>query len=129
MQYTRGWGWNILGCLILAPTPSALHYLSYETSINPVAYYSLHHGKMLQIVMSLEQSVPCEELDQYTADTPNITRETPAEIQNDLWGPVMSGGNNGRVIFVIEGRRPKINQTNLAVQQNSSLTCAAGDRV
>lgn len=84
---------------------------------------------MFQIVMGLEKSVSSEELDQYTADTPDITRETPAEVQNDLWRPVMSGGNNGRVVFVIEGRGSKINQTNLAVQQNPSLTCAAGDCV
>lgn len=84
---------------------------------------------MFQIVMGLEKSVPGEELDEYTADTPNITGETPAEVQNDLWRPVMPGGNDGRVIFVIKGRGSKINQTDLAVQQNSSLTCAAGDCV
>lgn len=55
---------------------------------------SLHHGKVFKIVMCLEQGVSSEELNKYTANTPDITREGPAKTKDDLWCSVVSSRDN-----------------------------------
>jgi hypothetical protein len=81
---------------------------------------------MFEIVMSLEESITGKELDQNTPNTPDITGETPAEIQYDLWCPIVTGGHNRRMIFIIKCGRTKVNKTNLTVQKYPSLACIAG---
>ncbi len=71
--------------------------------------------------MGLEESIASEEFDKDTANTPDITRETPAKIKDDFWCSVVSGGNNRRMIFVVKGCRPKIDQADFAIKQNTSL--------
>ena len=71
--------------------------------------------------MGLEESVAREELHKYTPDTPDITGETPAQIQNDFGGAVMPGRHDGRVVFIIEGGGAKINEPDLAIEKDSPL--------
>lgn len=49
----------------------------------------LHHGKMLKIVVCLEQCVSREELDNDAAYAPDVAGEAPSQLQNDLRGSVM----------------------------------------
>ena len=114
---------NILGRLILASMASTLHHLSNNAGFNPLANDALHHGQVLQIIVSLEKCIAGEELNENAANTPDVTGETPTQIENDLRCPVMSSGDNRRVVLVIEGGRSKINQSNLTIQEDASLTC------
>lgn len=43
--------------------------------VNPPANHGLHHGQVLEVIMSLEQSITREELDKDAADAPDITGE------------------------------------------------------
>lgn len=49
---------------------------------------------MFQVVVGLEKSVAGEEFDEYAANAPDITREAPAQIQNDLGSSVMTSGDD-----------------------------------
>lgn len=79
--------------------------------------------------MGLEKGVTREEFHEDAPNTPDITRETPAQIQDDLGCPVMPRGNNGRMVFVVERGRAKINESDLAVEENAPLAGVAGIRV
>lgn len=72
--------------------------------------------------MGLEEGVSGEELDQNTANTPDVTREAPAEVQYDFRSPVVTGRHNRGVIFIIEGGRTKIDEPNFAVEENAALS-------
>ena len=102
---------------------SALHNLFDNPRLDLMANDAFHHGQVLEVVVCLEKRIAREELNKNAADTPDVTGETPAQIQNDLRCPVMSSRDNRRVVLVIEGGRSKINQSNLTIQEDASLTC------
>lgn len=104
----------------MAPT---LHNLLDNPRLDLMANDALHHGQVFEVVMCLEKGISREELNENAANTPDVTRETPAQIENNLRCPVMSSRDDGRVIFVIEGGRSKIDQSNLTIQEDASLTC------
>lgn len=79
--------------------------------------------------MRLEERVTCEEFHQDTSDTPYVTWETPAQVEDDLRGPIVSRRHHRGMVFVIEGGRTKINQPNLAIKKDPSLPSVAGIRV
>jgi hypothetical protein len=81
---------------------------------------------MFEVVVSLEESISGKELYQDTPDTPDVTGETPAQIQNNLWCPIVTGGHNRRVVFIIKCGRAKVNETNLTVEKDPSLARIAG---
>lgn len=85
---------NLLGRLILAVASSALLDLLDKFSIDLASADGLHHSKMLEIIMGLEESIPSEELHENTTDTPDITRKAPSQIQYDLRRTVMPGGDD-----------------------------------
>lgn len=68
--------------------------------------------------MSLEQSIACEELDKNASDTPNIAREAPTQIQDNLWGSVVPGGDDRGVILVVKSGRSKVNESDLGIKQD-----------
>lgn len=84
---------------------------------------------MLKIVMCLKESIACEELDQYTPDTPDVTLKTPAEIENNFWRSVVASRHNRRMIFVVERGRSKVDQPYLWIQEHLAVSCAAVDRL
>lgn len=102
---------------------STLHNLLDNPRLDLMANDAFHHGQVFEVVVRLEKRISREELNKNAADTPDVTGETPAQIQNDLRCPVMSSRDNRRVVLVIEGSRPKINQSNLTIQEDASLTC------
>lgn len=77
--------------------------------------------------MSLEQRVAGEEFDKDATYAPDVARVRPAESENDLRRSIMSGRHNRRVIFVLESSRAKVDESNLGVQQDSSLAGIATD--
>lgn len=85
---------NLLACLILAAASSALLDLLDKFSIDLAAADGLHHSKVLEIVVGLEESVPSEEFHENATDTPDIAGETPPQIQYDLRRTIMPGGDD-----------------------------------
>lgn len=81
---------------------------------------------MFEIVVRLEQSITGKELNQDTPYTPDITREAPSQIQNDLRCAVVSCGDDGRMVFVIECCRTEIDQADLTVEKDFPLACNSG---
>lgn len=65
--------------------------------------YSFHHGKMLQIVVCLEQSVPCVKFDKNAANAPNIAWKAPAQLKDNLWCSIVSRGDDRRMVLIVEG--------------------------
>lgn len=61
----------------------------HQLPIDPAPAYSLHHSKMLEIVMRLEQRITRIELHEDAADAPDVAREAPAQIEDDLWGSIV----------------------------------------
>lgn len=100
---------------------STLHHLSNNAGFNPLANDALHHGQVLQIIVSLEKCIAGEELNENAPNAPDVAGETPSHVQDDFRGPVMSSRHNGRVVFVIERCRPEIDQPDFTVQENASL--------
>lgn len=78
--------------------------------------------------MGLEESIASEEFDKDAANTPDITRETPAKVKDDFGCPVVSGRNDRRMVFVVKGRRPKIDQADFAIKQDTSLAGISRNR-
>lgn len=78
--------------------------------------------------MGLEQCVACEELDQNASDTPDVARIRPAEAEDDLGSPVMSGRYDGRMIFVLECSGSEIDEADFRVQEHTSLVCLTRNR-
>lgn len=54
-----------------------------------------------------------------TANAPNITWLRPPKFHNDLWGPVVSGGDNRTVMLPIECCRTEVNQFDSGVSHSS----------
>lgn len=106
---------NILCSLVLASTPTTLHHLPDKPRVDSLPDDGLHHGQMFEIVMSLEQSISREEFHEDTPDTPNIAGETPAQVQDNLGSPVVSRGDHRRVVLIIEGGRPEVDQPDLTI--------------
>ena len=79
-----------LRCRIAVAPSCATDYLPDDLLIKFTAADALHHGKVLEIVVSLEQGVSSKELDQDAANTPNIAGEAPSKVQDNLGRSVMS---------------------------------------
>jgi hypothetical protein len=77
---------HLLGRLILVTIPPTLHHLTDQLRVYPLTNNGFHHSEVLEIVVSLEKSIARKELDKDAANTPNITWEAPAKIENDLGG-------------------------------------------
>ena len=57
--------------------------------------HGFHHCQMLQIIVRLEQGIACEELDENAAYAPNVAREAPSKVEDDLGSAVVSGRDDG----------------------------------
>ena len=65
--------------------------------------------------MGLEEGISSKELDQDAADAPDVTRVRPAKAEYDFRSPVVAGAHNRRMILVLEGGRPEIDQPDFGV--------------
>jgi hypothetical protein len=84
---------------------------------------------VFEVVVGLEERIASEKLHQDAPDTPDVTWETPAQVQYDFGGPIVPRGDNGGVVFVVEGGRAKVDEPDLAVEKDSSLAGISGIRV
>ena len=80
---------------------------------------------MLKVVVRLEKSITGEELNEDAADAPDIAWVAPSQIQYDFRRSVVPGGDDRGVVFVVEGRRSKVDQSDLGVKEDSPLACNA----
>lgn len=79
-----------------------LVHVRHQVFVDLLSDHGFHHGKMLEIVVCLEQGIAGVELDQNTADAPNVARKAPTQVENDFWGAVVARRDNGGVVLVIE---------------------------
>ena len=79
------------------------------------AEYLLHHGEMLPVVVGLEQGEAEVELEGDAADAPDVTRLTPAQLQDHLRSSVVSRAHHLAVVLPVEGGGPEVNQADLRV--------------
>lgn len=80
---------------------------------------------MLQVIVGLEQSVTSVKLYQDAADAPDVAGIGPAEAEDDLGRPIVTGRHDARVVLVLEGGRTKVDEADLRVEQDFSLGCLA----
>ena len=66
--------------------------------------------------MRLEESITSEELDEDTANAPDIARIAPSQVKYDLRCSVVPRRDDGGVVFVVEGCRSKVNKSDLRVE-------------
>jgi hypothetical protein len=82
---------------------------------------------MLEVIMSLEEGVACEELHQNAANAPNVASVRPAESKNDFRGTIMTCRDNRGVVLILEGCRTEVDKANLRVQEDFSLSSLTSD--
>lgn len=70
---------------------------------------------MFTIVMCLEERNTQVKLKHDAADRPHITRLSPAKLQNDFRGTVVTCRHNGAVVFMIKRSAAEIYQANVGI--------------
>lgn len=70
---------------------TARHDLPYKLPFHLATTNRLHHGQVLEIVMSLEKCISSEEFNQDTANTPNVAGEGPSKVENNFGGSIVPG--------------------------------------
>ena len=66
------------------------------------------------------------ELEDYAANTPDIARLAPAELQDNLGRPVVSGGDNTAVVLPVERSRAEVNKLHSGVPHPSDVPLICG---
>lgn len=75
--------------------------------------------------MRLEESIASEELDQDASNAPDIAWIAPSKIKYNLRCSVVPCRNNCGVVFVVEGCRSEVNESDLGIKEDSPLACNA----
>jgi hypothetical protein len=94
---------------------------SHNIPINLATADGLHHGKMLEIVVRLKEGIAGEEFDEDASYTPDIARETPAQVKDNLRCSVVTSRDYWGVVFVIEGCWSKVDQADLGIKKNLAM--------
>ena len=68
---------------------------------------------MLTIVMRLEERDAEIELEHDAPDAPHVARLRPAQFENDFGRTIVSRRDDRAVMFMVECRAAKINQSNI----------------
>lgn len=121
------WADSLSSSIGVSPSRCLVHCRD-QVRVDPRADNHFHHGKVLQIVVSLEKGIAGEELDEDAADAPDVARERPAQTKNDFGSPVVPGRNDRRMIFVLECGGPEVDQSNFSVEQDFTLVRLTVDR-
>lgn len=79
--------------------------------------------------MGLEECITSEKLHQNAPDAPDVARETPAQVEYDFRGSVVSCGDNRGVVFVVKCSGAKVDEPDLAVEKDSPLSGISRVRV
>lgn len=114
---------NILGGAV--PTSLISNFVDYR-SVDIQATNRFHHRQVLEIVMGLEQSIAGVEFHKDAADAPDVTREAPSKIEDDLRCSVMSGRDYGGMVLVVKCSGAKVDKPDLRIEQDSALFRCAG---
>ena len=75
----------------------------------------LHHRQVFSVIMSLEQCEAKIQLESNAANAPDVTRLTPAQLQDDLRSSVVSGTDHLTVMFPVKCGATKVYQADLSV--------------
>ena len=74
----------------------------------------LDHSQVLYVLVSVEEKLPCVELDQDARHRPDITLLVPLLVFKDhLWGPVLARVDDEGMSLVRVGGPTKVNQLDL----------------
>lgn len=82
-------------CSGVLVTATASSDQAHEGLVNRGVAHGLHHCQMLQVIVRLEQGVAGEELDKNAAYAPNVAREAPPKVEDDLGSAVVSRRDDG----------------------------------
>ena len=66
------------------------------------------------------------ELEDNAANTPDIARLAPAQLQDDLGRPVVSGGHNTAVVLPVESGRAEVDELHSRVSHPSDVPLIGG---
>ena len=66
------------------------------------------------------------ELEHYAANTPDVARLAPAQLQDDLGRPVVSGWHNTAVVLPVERSRAEVNELHSGVPHPSDVPLIRG---
>ena len=66
------------------------------------------------------------ELEHYAANTPDITGLAPAQLQDDLGRPVVSGGDHTTVVLPVERRRAEVDELHSGVPHPPDVPLVGG---
>lgn len=77
--------------------------------------------------MSLEEGVAGIELDQDTADAPDVTGIAPAQVEYDFRCAIVPSRDDRRVILIVEGGRAKVNQPDFCIEQDFPVSFSSSD--
>jgi len=75
----------------------------------------LHHGEVLAVAAGLEKGDTKRHLKDDAADGPDVAGLGPAQLHDNLWGPIMPGRDNRGVMLVVKGGASKVNEPDLRV--------------
>lgn len=100
-------------------------HLADNVPVDLRANHRFHHAQMLKIVVGLEQGITSVELDQDTTDAPDVAREAPAQVENDLWSTVVASRDDRRMILVVKGGGAEVNEANLRIEKHLTMTRGA----
>jgi hypothetical protein len=85
---------NLRCCRVLVAA-TARGDLANKCLVNGSIAHGFHHCQMLQVIVRLEQGIAGEELDENATDAPDVAREAPSKVEDDLGSTVVSGRDNG----------------------------------
>ena len=89
---------------------------------DPGATHGFDHSQMLEVIVRLEEGVAGVELDENTADAPDVAGKGPPQTEDDLGGPIMARRHDGRMIFVVKGRGAKIDESDVGTSEDFPLS-------
>jgi hypothetical protein len=84
-----------LRCSRVLVTATARGDLANECLVDGSVADGFHHCQMLQVIVRLEQGIAGEELDENAAYAPDVAREAPSKVEDDLGSTVVSGRDDG----------------------------------
>ena len=78
---------------------------------------------MLEIIVRLEQGVARKKLNQNAADAPDVAREAPAQVEDNLRRTVVTRGHHRRVVLIVERSRSKVDESDFRVEKDLAMAC------
>jgi len=87
----------------------------FDHSVRQGPHNTLHHSQVLFVIVGLKKGRALEELVNDASDGPNVAGLTPAQLENDFGGAIVTGGHDRRMMLVIKSRGTEIYEPNATV--------------